>query len=301
MEDGRGTESTQGDGERGSGAPHPAVGVGAFLLFVAAGWIAAAVLVAPLPDTAMPWRAVISSLLGVVVATWAVVRWVDRRSFTEIGLGIGRWVSGHLGYGLLWGAALFAAGFALVAAGGAVRFTPEAGTALGYLGALTSMLLFFTVAAAAEEVLFRGYALRVLSDRWGPAVAVLITSVLFGLAHAANPEVTPLALFNIFLAGLWLGLAVVRTGSLWFAIGLHTGWNWAMAALFDVPVSGLTQGFDTPLYSVMVGGPEWWTGGGFGPEGGVAALIALAAATLWMGRGGRIPGIAAQAERRSTR
>jgi len=285
MEDGKETDS-----------PHPALGIGSFLLFVAAGWVAGALLVAPLPDADMPWKEVVAALLGVVVATWAVVRWVDRRSFPEIGLGIGRWVSGHLGYGLLWGSVLFAAGFALVAAGGTVRFVPEAGTALGYLGALGAMLLFFTVAAAAEEVLFRGYALRVLSDRWGPVVAVLVTSVLFGLAHAANPEVTPLALFNIFLAGLWLGLAVVRTGSIWFAIGLHTGWNWAMAGLFDVPVSGLTEGFDTPLYSVMVGGPAWWTGGAFGPEGGVAALLVLAAATIWMARGGRVPGIGRRPE-----
>jgi hypothetical protein len=84
-----------------------------------------------------------------------------------------------------------------------------------------------------------------------------------------------------------LSLAYLRTRSLWFATGVHLGWNWVMAALLDFPVSGLTF-FDTPLYDAVVRGAPWWTGGDFGPEAGLAGTLVLLAGIGWLARGGRL-------------
>jgi hypothetical protein len=106
--------------------------------------------------------------------------------------------------------------------------------------------------------------------------------VLFALLHARNPNVTPVALANIFLAGVMLAVAYLRTRSLWFATGVHVGWNWAMASLLDFPVSGIVM--DMPLYSARETGPDWVTGGTFGPEAGIAASLTIALGAVWMWR-----------------
>jgi hypothetical protein len=142
----------------------------------------------------------------------------------------------------------------------------------------------FTVAALAEEAMFRGYPFQVLARTAGPIAATVVSSVLFALAHGANPSIGIFALVNIFLAGILLAIAYLKTLSLWFATALHMGWNWAMATLFDLPVSGL-QVFDTPLYQPAVGGPGWWSGTMFGPEGGLVGTLgfgfALFAVLRW--------------------
>jgi uncharacterized protein len=152
---------------------------------------------------------------------------------------------------------------------------------------LLGSLVFFGIAAAWEEALFRGYPFQVLVEGIGAWPAIVITSALFAWAHGQNPEVTTLALLNIFLAGVLLALAYLRTRSLWFATALHLGWNWAMAFWFDLPVSGLTA-FDTPGYSGVAVGPEWWTGGAFGPEAGLAATVVLITGIVWLLRTRRV-------------
>jgi uncharacterized protein len=128
-----------------------------------------------------------------------------------------------------------------------------------------------------EEVAFRGVALAGITRAAGPGAGILTTAVLFGLAHRLNPAVTPLALGNITLAGVFLALTFRTPGGLWAATGAHLGWNLALAAL-GAPVSGLP--FAIPWIDFRPGGPGWLTGGGFGPEGGVVATAALAVACV---------------------
>jgi hypothetical protein len=130
--------------------------------------------------------------------------------------------------------------------------------------------LLFVVAllplAAAEEVVFRGYLLRAFNSWGGPAVGVIVTSILFGIFHTLNPNFNLLALLNIFLAGVVFALAVERTGTLWLAIAYHFAWNLAQGPLLGMPVSGMEwQG----LLGLGAGGPPLLTGGEFGPEGGL--------------------------------
>ncbi len=138
-------------------------------------------------------------------------------------------------------------------------------------------LAWLALPAAAEEVLLRGYALAAIARVLGPGVALWGTSVLFGLLHVLNPGAGPLALAGVTAAGLLLGALVLRTGSLWPAIGAHLGWNWALAFLGDVSVSGLEVA-DAPGYDGVAQGAAWLSGGSFGVEASVMAVLMLAAA-----------------------
>jgi membrane protease YdiL (CAAX protease family) len=146
---------------------------------------------------------------------------------------------------------------------------------------IAASLILFILAAAFEELQFRGYPLQTLLRSLPTLVPVVLFATLFGLAHLANPNHTKLATINTALAGIWLGVAYLKTRSLWFPTALHFSWNWTMGAIYGLPVSGLRL----PSQSLLVAsdsGPEWLTGGSYGPEGGLAASIVLIIATLFI-------------------
>lgn len=235
---------------------------------------------ASLFGVASRWTPIVGPLVAAVLASWVMLRHVDGRSPGALGFGWGAFAGREtvLGFGI--GGALISAVALLLVATASAYWVPDAGSSAGYLQMLADSLLFFGLAAALEEVLFRGYPFQVLVQGIGAWPAIVLASVLFGVLHGRNPHVSRLALANIALAGVWLSVAFLRTRSLWFATGAHTGWNWTMASLFDFPVSGLAM--DTPLYDVHPVGAQWWTGGSFGPEGGLAATLALAIGTVWL-------------------
>lgn len=218
-------------------------------------------------------------LTAAVLAGWAMLHWVDGEPLSALGFPIARRVPVDLIVGTLVGAAGIVCTVLVLAVADAYRYSPDPGTVAGWVAVSATSLAAFAVPAAMEEAVFRGYLFRTLVEGAGVWIAVLVTSLLFTLVHGANPNVTPLGLVNIFLAGALLAVAVLRTGSLWFASAVHLGWNWVMAGPLDLPVSGL-GGYDVPLYDVASRGPAWLTGGAFGPEGGLAgtaaALIVLA-------------------------
>jgi hypothetical protein len=122
-------------------------------------------------------------------------------------------------------------------------------------------------------------------NRW---IALAITSLLFALLHAFNPNITWLALLNIFLAGFVMGIVYVYTGNLWFAIAFHFSWNFFLGPILGYEVSGL------PLESLLqqsIHGPDWLTGGEFGLEGsvldGAFSVIAFWGMLLYVRRGKR--------------
>jgi membrane protease YdiL (CAAX protease family) len=136
-------------------------------------------------------------------------------------------------------------------------------------------------AALAEEVAFRGFPLVVLERAVGRGTAIVALSGLFAALHAWNPGVTTLALGNIALAGVLLSLAFFAPGGIWTSWGAHLGWNASIAAL-DAPVSGLP--FSIPFIDFNPGRDIWLTGGGFGPEGGLAATLVLGLGSVWLAR-----------------
>ncbi|HET7214885.1 MAG TPA: type II CAAX endopeptidase family protein [Terriglobia bacterium] len=134
----------------------------------------------------------------------------------------------------------------------------------------------FLVVGFAEEFLFRGYALATLSDsiRFWPAAIAL--SVLFGLVHLSNLGENQLGALSAGFVGLLFCFSLRRTGSLWFAIGLHAAWDYAESFIYSVPNSGvLVQGHLMNSH-FQLNAPTWLTGGSVGPEGSVFVFVVLA-------------------------
>lgn len=250
------------------------------LLFYVAGQYA----VSLLPGTPLGWAAYIFLSAAGLMAGWAVLTGVEGRPPGALGFALSRAAARETLAGFGMGIGLIAGAAALLLITGGARFAPDAGGPASYLTALAWTLLYFWIAAAYEEIWFRGYGFQALVEGIGAWPAAIITSALFSLLHAANPNFGVAAFANIFLAGLMLSLAYLRTRSLWYATALHTGWNWSMASLFAFPVSGLTL-IDTPLYDALETGGDWWTGGEFGPEAGVVGTLVLIAGLYLLIRG----------------
>ncbi len=219
---------------------------------------------------------------ALLVASLFMMRGVERRPLAALGLPLGRETGAGLLQGALIGGAFIVTLVVLQTMLGWLRPRPDPGTLLGWLEGVGGLALLLAVAAAAEELLFRGYAFQVLVAAVGAPLAVALSSGLFAVFHLFNPDLSWVALVNIGLAGVILAGAYLRTRSLWVAIGLHWAWNWAMASLFDLPVSGIA--FDVPGYDTVVLGPDLLTGGAFGPEGGLVTTLLALPLIVWIYR-----------------
>jgi membrane protease YdiL (CAAX protease family) len=185
--------------------------------------------------------------------------------------------------GCVIGFASLALAVVLAMGAGGLRFS-FAGATVATLRSLVGSLVILFVAALAEEALFRGYGLQTLSRAQLAWLGLLLTSVPFGLVHLSNPNVVPGVTFaNTALAGIWLGVAYLRTRSLWFPLGVHWSWNWALGWFFGLPISGINV-VSNPLFKGIDVGPKWLTGGSYGIEGGVACTVALVAFTILIWR-----------------
>ena len=142
------------------------------------------------------------------------------------------------------------------------------------------LVMFGIIPGVTEELLFRGILFRHLEDFGGSWFALALTSALFGLAHIFNPNATYFSSFAIAVeAGIMLGGAYMLTRSLWAPIGIHAAWNFTQSQIFDVPVSG-NDGIG--LVEAKLSGPELLSGGAFGLEASVIALVIATAAGVWM-------------------
>ncbi|GBC77507.1 hypothetical protein HRbin08_00985 [bacterium HR08] len=225
------------------------------------------------------------ALIGGTLAASAIcLRWLDRRPFRSLGLQWRErgWWEYTAGFGLAAGMMT-----ALVLATGLLgrlhlswAERPLGETIRGMLTAF----LFFNVAAAFEELLFRGYPLQTLLLDVPPAIAVSAPSLLFGLGHMGNPNASTLGVCNTVLAGVWLSIAYLKTRRLWLPIGLHAGWNFTMSAIYGLTVSGIQERIGASLCRAVQDGPAWLTGGSYGPEGGLLATGVLIGTSLWLWR-----------------
>jgi len=147
-------------------------------------------------------------------------------------------------------------------------------TGVAFAGqALAAGLLFHLLVGVFEETLFRGILFRFLEEGFGSWVALTITALFFGLSHLSNPHATVWSAIAIALeAGVSLGAVYMATRSLWFAMGLHTAWNVLQGAIFGIAVSGAGASTDS-LFQPLIQGNHWLTGGAFGIEASVIAVV----------------------------
>lgn len=252
----------------------------------------------PLPDPVSNGVAIAFLVFAALGIGW----FVDRRRFRDLGFELdGQWALDAI--------AGFAVGLGMVGAVVVVlRLTgmatlvdahtvSEPDLLIAGDSAGTSFLyglLFFGAWGALEEILLRGYLLVNTAEglrgylpdaRTAVSIGILVTALVFGLLHAANPGGTILSLPNLTLIGVFLAITFAVTGQLAFAIGVHVAWNLALGSLFGLPISGLTT--DAALVPVQVDGPTLVTGGTFGPEGGLIMAVAFAVAVggfVWWAR-----------------
>lgn len=200
-------------------------------------------------------------------------RWIERTGNQELPLAL---LPRELSQGLLLGALLFSVATGIVALLGGI--TIERGNGAG---SIWIMLAMAVSSGVVEEVLFRGILLRHFEAMLGTWAALAITSVLFGALHLANPGATLFTSFAIAMeAGILLGAAYLLKRRLWLPIGIHAAWNFTQGFVFSIPVSG--SDFEAGLFVTSRKGPEWLTGGVFGLEASVIAMLVATGAGLYL-------------------
>lgn len=226
-----------------------------------------------------------SMLVGVLAGCWAGFRFMDEAPWSVLGVGEGTCRPRPLVMGIALGTAAIVVTALVLWVAQQLHFervSPADYVGDSWGGAALRLLLVLAPAALWEELAFRGYLHAVAAEATPPAQRSLMargtSSVAFGLVHLTNPGAGVRTTLIVMLAGWCLCVVRERSG-LPAAFTAHLAWNWVMAAVLHVPVSGLP--FSTPGYRAVVSGPEWLTGGSWGPEGGVVAALVLGGAAAW--------------------
>jgi hypothetical protein len=215
-------------------------------------------------------------LAAALLIGWGCGKLFENLPFRALGAAFAdRWLK-HLALGLAVGGATLGVAILAAVIFGRLRFEMNSSaTTSALLYSLAVSFVVFAVAAAFEEALFRGYLLQTFTRSGLAWLAILLTSLFFGAAHAGNPGSGVISTANTVIAGIWFSAAYLKTRDLWFVWGIHLMWNFAQGAIFGIEVSGLTSFVQAPLFKEVDAGPGWLTGANYGIEGGVACTIAL--------------------------
>ena len=202
-------------------------------------------------------------------------RWLDKRSFESLGLKLDKqtWIDILAGIGITF--VQMSLIYFVMNALGWITFEGFAWQFDPINTVISNVLIFligFTIVGWNEELLSRGYHLQTIAGGTNLFWGVIISSVVFGLLHLANPTANWISTTGIFLGGIFFAYGYIRTKQLWLPMGMHLGWNFFEGVVFGFPVSGLDI---YPLTRIQVHGPEVWTGGAFGPEAGLIVIPAL--------------------------
>lgn len=174
--------------------------------------------------------------------------------------------------GTVFGAFIFLVGLTVAFFNGWVKIDPQ--MASFSMASLGFSAVFILLAAAFEEIMMRGYVLNMLMAKYSAATAIVVSSLIFVALHAGNLIKDPIGIMgavNIFVASILMSVAYLRTGALWLPIGVHAGWNFMQGPVLGINVSGfdLSAGW----HVVTLQGPKWATGGEFGFEAAVPAVV----------------------------
>ncbi len=243
-----------------------------------------ALLASPIAESADAFFGIQGSLvtvtfvLALIAAHVVMVRKVEQRPWSYVWLDRAAARPKMFGLGTVLGAAPIAiVALTLMAVGWIVVRPNEPGSWLTASAKVTFVLAF---AAVGEELFSRGFILAAMSDGMGRVAAVVLSSLVFGLAHLGNPGVTAQPIILVTLAGFELAAILLVTRSLYAASAAHLAWNWVMAVPLHSAVSGLPV--PMPGYQTVDAGPDLVTGGPWGPEGGVLAGAGMLAVIAYV-------------------
>lgn len=223
-----------------------------------------------------PLKSLVASLVAgaIMLMVYAfLVQRIEERPVKELAL---RPVAGELGLGLLIGLGLYTLCVLILMALGNYSIDGQRSWIILLAGLATPLST-----AVYEELWFRGVVFRLTQEWFGTWVAIVISSLIFGFVHWDAAGATLQGLLSISLwAGLLLCATFVLTGRLWVGIGLHAAWNYTQGAVYSGSVSGnrAPDGF----FVSTLQGSEWLTGGSFGMEASVVALLVCSAVGVLM-------------------
>ena len=214
------------------------------------------------------------------LANFAWVKWYEKRPISSLGLSKKNWLLETLkGWGV--GTLIFSLAFLLSYLFGGVELKSVdfSVTTVFYV---VSLIPFWFIQGGTEELLTRGWLLPIINKRSNLAIAIAISSSLFGLLHLANAHVSFLSILSIILSGVFMALYMLKTDNLWGVAGLHAAWNFTQGNIFGVAVSGTSTGASFLRFAGKPGVADWISGGVFGTEGSLFASLALLFGILYL-------------------
>ena len=223
---------------------------------------------------------ILGNLIPTIFGIIAIRKWkTSKLSKNEIGqkLGFIPFLKFQLFIGLLIGAIIFSLVFVTFLCFNLLSIIQFSWSN----GNLVKIFLMLAAAAIIEEVIFRSFFINGLKLYLrSTTLIILITALFFGVVHIFNEGSTILSTISAFIGGIMYALAFIKTEKLWLPIGLHFSWNFFQGCVYGFPVSGFViEG----LLKVNISGQEFWTGGEYGPEGGLIGIFAriVVIFTLW--------------------
>ena len=218
----------------------------------------------------------VSQLFGTLFTVWIFQKFVNRESFTSIGLEFSGYKDDFVS-GLLLGVGLIVLGFGTLYI---FNFLSVASIQFSLIDQLFYLSLF-AVVSLNEEIAIRGYILQNLSSSFNKYIALVLSSLVFMIMHIGNPNMSAVPLFNLFLAGLLLGVYCIHKNNLWFPIGAHITWNYFQGPVLGFDVSG--NDVDS-IFIQILNGSELITGGEFGFEGSIILTVLMIIGIVYLDR-----------------
>ena len=220
-------------------------------------------------------------IIASTIVVWLVRKFIDKKSFVSLGLKFNSLAVKDFFVGLGISALMIGALYIVFLSIGLIEIK-----SIGWAGNISAVLgiifWFFGIGLAigwSEELVFRGYILQNMKEGMGIKLAVIISCILYGVMHMANPGSTILSGTLIALIGFLRIYGWLSTGQLWLSMGMHAGWDFIQGPILGLTVSGMKT---ESLMVSNIYGAEWLTGGSFGPEAGILVLPFLALGLIVM-------------------
>ena len=229
-----------------------------------------------LMENKMMMLMMVSQLFGTLFTVWLFQKFVNREPFTSIGLEFSGYKDDFVS-GLLLGVGLIVLGFGTLYIFNFLSVTSIQFSLIDQLFYLS----LFAVVSLNEEIAIRGYILQNLSRSFNKYIALVLSSLVFMIMHIGNPNMSAVPLFNLFLAGLLLGVYCIHKNNLWFPIGAHITWNYFQGPVLGFEVSG--NDVDS-IFIQSLNGSELITGGEFGFEGSIILTTFMIIGIIYLDR-----------------
>ncbi len=218
------------------------------------------------------WLNIVSLFATVttIIATLIYCCKIEKRRLFTLGFVKKGAVTEYLS-GLLIGLILFSAAYGIIILSGEAEFI-GLNTEMS-VGIIIAFFLGFMIQGASEEILLRSYFFVSGAANSNVVISVFVSSALFAMMHYSNLGISIMAIVNLFLFGVFAALYFLRRGSIWGICAIHSVWNFAQGNIFGCKVSGMEMG--NSIFLTVENGSTLWSGGAFGPEGGIGVTIVL--------------------------